>query len=429
MVRAHTQFEPDNMTRNLLIVEPEAFHIGWLGATKRLFHLAYAFRELGFNVALLAGKATNMRLQAKIDSQFPGSVIRTHHTGAYPRPVDIKPLSRRAWRALWKVRGAEYYAGRLSFGFAETLDINKTANEIESHNLRPDLIWGVSAGYLGGATASDKLAKVFGIPWIFELQDPPRGCGLGSERATIKAEFARLLEASPKQIVVTESYRDKLLKEFNLNPKTIQAIHLTYEGKPAEEANPLQDAKWSILYAGSLQGGRSMAPLLYGLAKALDHEPQMKESFGVDIVGIGDGLDEGKKLAKDLSIRDVVRFHGYVDLERADELSYLANAFIVVQTQETSVLQVPGKIFGYMQLGRPILGIMPNCEAANILRKSGLGFVHTPEDIDGIANTLIRLWLDSREGRPSAKTDRDYIGQYSVDLLPNKLRPILEDLL
>ncbi len=108
----------------------------------------------------------------------------------------------------------------------------------------------------------------------------------------------------------------------------------------------------------------------------------------------------------------------------------MASALVVLQTVETSRFQIPGKIFGYMRVGKPILAIMPpECEAATILLRSGLGLVHHPEDIDGIANTFMNLWTDWRAGRPSVQMDRDYVKQFSVRRLPRELCQVLEDLL
>lgn len=418
-----------NSALTTLFVMADAFHLGWMGATKRLFHLAKAFRELGFNAALLAGKMIDERVQAEIDKQFPGLVIRTHHTGAYPPLLDVAPLARRAWRALWKARGAEHYAARLSYGWAQVLDIDSVIRELESCALRPNLIWGVSAGYLSGGTAAERLAKTLPVPWILELQDPPWGCGLGPERAPICAEFERLLQTSARQIVTSESYRKRLLEKFAFDPEGIRTIHLTYDGELVERAVDSRAAEWCAVYAGSLQGGRSLAPLLRGLRKALNRDPQMNDLIRIEIAGIGPALNEAKEIARTLNVQSVVRIHGYVQGKQAEEMMQVASALVVLQTVETSRFQIPGKIFEYMRVGKPILAIMPECEAADILRRSGLGFIHAPQDIDGIADTLIKLWYDWRAGRSSVQMDREYVSQFSVKHLPEKLRPVLEGLL
>ena len=109
------------------MVFPEAFHLGWLGATRRLFHLAESFARLGFDVVLLARRMGDPRLQQQIDIEFPGQVLRTRHTGDYPIVFDGKPFLERAWRMGWKMRGQDLYWSRLSWGWVDRLDTGGSA--------------------------------------------------------------------------------------------------------------------------------------------------------------------------------------------------------------------------------------------------------------------------------------------------------------
>jgi glycosyltransferase involved in cell wall biosynthesis len=411
--------------RTVLFVMPDAFHLGWMGATCRLFHFAEAFRKIGFDVVLLAGKRTNRKVQASIDQQFPGLVLRTLHTGAYPRIVDVGRVPRRAWRALWKMHGAEYYAARLSFGWSDFLDISKVIRELEHYKVVPDLIFGISGGYLEGGAAADRLARVFNVPWILELRDPPRWCGLGPERATVREKFLLLLKGSARQIVTSDSYRRYLIESFDLRPESVWTIYRCVDDKI--QINCREGGTWRILYAGSLDGGRSLAPLIYGYRRALEQESDLKTSSCIEVAGTGPGIREAKELSKRLGIE--LHVYGNVPKEHADELAGLASLLVLVQSEEACRFQIPGKLFDYMAYGKPILAIMPECEAADIARRSGLGFIHPSEDIDGIADTLIKLWSDWRAGVPSVQMNCEYISQFSVKLLPERLRQVLEGLL
>ncbi|MCM8781924.1 MAG: glycosyltransferase [Candidatus Omnitrophica bacterium] len=396
-----------------------------MGATRRLFHFADAFKKLGFNVVLLAGKRTNSRLQTCIDRLFPGIVIRTHHTGAYPRILDMAPLLRRAWRSYWKVRGAEYYATRLSYGWADALDISQVISELKNNGLIPNIIYGISGGYLDGLKGADQLSQVLNVPWIIELHDPPWWCGLGKTRAPICEEFRRLLKSSTGQIVTSDSYRKHLIEEFDLAPERVWTIYGCFDDEI--QVNSIKTTLWRIVYAGSLEVGRSLAPLLLGYYQALEREPGLKNSSSIEIAGKGPGFSEVDDLSKKLAID--VRIHGNLSKQNADELVKMADILVVIQTKETCRFQIPGKVFEYMASGKPILAIMDKCEAADILRRSGLGFVHSQEDIDGISDTLAKLWNDWRTGRSSVKMNYDYVSQFSSKCLPDKLKPILEALL
>jgi len=413
----------------VLIVCEEAFQQGLIGGMSRLFHLTDAFRKLGFRVGLLARRRTNPQEQIELDQQFPGLVLRTAHTGAYPRIIDIAPLLRRGWRAIWKARSSDYYLTQLSCGWGEALNVTYVLKRLVAHTFEPTLIWGTSGGYLGGAVAAVRIAEKLCVPWIIDLWDPPWGCGIGQKRSAICAKFARLLKGSALQVVVTESYRLKLIKESSLDPDTVRTICFTFEGDPVEhDITSLQDRKWHVVYTGSLQGGRSLRPLFLGLKKAIVYEPKLGDSISIEIVGVG--LDETKRLIKKLSIQKFVHVHGYLSPAQAEELSKFGDLLVVVQTPEASKFQVPGKIyFECMRFSKPTLAIMPpECEAAAILNRSGLGFIHSPNDIDGIAETLIKLWSDWRTGRSSVQMDYHYVEQFSTKQLPGKLRLLLEKL-
>lgn len=413
-------------SHSVLFILQEAFHLGWMGATRRLFQFAGGFHELGFNVGLLASKMVDSDTQSKIDRQFPGLVFRTEHTGAYPRAMDVSVIPRRAWRGIWKLRGEEYYDAQLSYGWASALNVDRVIRQFDSEGFKPDLLWGICGGYLDGGVAADKLANRLNLPWIFELRDPPRGCGLGKDRAAICAEFRRLLESSFRIVVTTRSYQEHLIERFSLNAQNVDVIYSLLE----EEFQDLRDfacsSPWHIVYVGSLNEGRSLDPLLNGFCAAIDRQPHLEDNSIIDIAGSGLELVEMETLAKNIGINNNLCIHGYIPRDKVNALVKSAGILIVAQTNRTSRFQIPGKLFEYMSYGKPIIGIMPTeCEAANILRHSGLGFIHSEADISGIADTLIRLYADWAAKRSSVKINHNYISQFSPSSFPNRLRSVL----
>ncbi len=418
------------MTRKkrVLLIAPKAFYTGWMGGTKRLFHLAKAFRSLGLEVALFAGKMTNSVWQETIDRQFPGLVIRTSHTGSYPRVLDFTNISRRAWRALWKARGQDYYWARLSFGWAEKLNLQRDLKELLAKNFQPDLVWGVSGGSLAGGTAAARLSEYFSAPWIFELTDPPWGCGVGQERPSIKKEFNRLLAQSNAVVVNSEEYQKYLFDSCPIKKPDITTIHLTYEGEAKiEDRN--SSTFWSLVYAGSLDGGRSIVPLLQAYHLALQKQGMLMQKHSrIDLFGSGSGFKKADLESKKYGLLDNVYIHGPAGKETVDEAIKNANALIIIIPNKTKY-QVPGKLFECLKMCKPVIAIMSECETATILRRAGLGFIHAPEDIEGLANTLIDLWHDWRHGHTSVEPDLEYIRQFSAENLPEKLRPVLRKLL
>lgn len=417
---------------SILMVMPSAFHLGWMGSTRRVLSVAGAFRALGFNVSLLAGKMTSIQEQATIDREFPGEVIRTDHTGAYPRVLDMAANPRRVCRAFWKARSAEHYASQLSYGWASVLDVDSVVSTLEQRGFRPSLIWGICAGRLEGATAADRLAERFQVPWVFELHDPPIGCGITPERDAIRVEFARLLQVSDRQVVLSESYRKLLIDTFALEPTKVNTIHITCENGILKSGAGNSEGCWRLVYAGSLDGGRSIVPVIKALKIACALAPaEMKNTTQFDLIGCGAGFAEAQRISNYLGLGKNVKLQGF--LKGSDVFEYIERASaLVVVVSNKATYQVPGKLFESMEAGKPIIALMPDCEANDILRQSGLGFIHTCEDdvdIDNIADTLVKLWTDWRMGRSSVEMDKDYVAQFSVQYLPHKLRIVLDELI
>jgi len=414
---------------SVLLVMPDAFHLGWRGSTRRILCVAGAFRALGFEVVLIAGKMTNREVQTAIDQDFPGMVIRTYHAGAYPGILDCSVLTRRGWRMLWKARGAEYYSATLSYGWASVLDVEWLLGTLVRYSIRPALVWGICGGRLEGAAASARLAERIHIPWVFELHDPPIGCGLGYNRTAICGEFERLLRISARQVVISESYRRKLIADFSLLPTNIDTIPITYEGGVLQLGCNKGGEFWSMVYAGSLDGSRSIKPLIRALAKAFALAPMaMKATTRLNLIGHGSGFVDARRCSKELGLQGNVMLHGSLAGSATIKLIERANALVALVTED-AVYQIPGKLYELMRTGKPIIALMPDCEARDILMQSGVGFVHHCDDsIDAIAMTLVKLWNDWLLGRASGKLDENYIKQFSSDHLPQKLQIILNGL-
>jgi hypothetical protein len=165
---------------------------------------------------------------------------------------------------------------------------------------------------------------------------------------------------------------------------------------------------------------------MYAYRKACEREPGLETGGSIEIAGTGPGVGAAQKLARKLGLN--LRVHGSVQRAQADELVGRADLLVVVQTETASRFQVPGKLFDYIAGKTPILAIMPECEAAEIARNSGLGFVHQPQDVHGMAQTLVALWSDWHEGRPSVAVAPEYVSQFSVRSLPNRLQSLLKGL-
>ena len=87
-----------------------------------------------------------------------------------------------------------------------------------------------------------------------------------------------------------------------------------------------------------------------------------------------------------------------------------------------------GKLFDYLAVGKPILGIGPiDGDAARILQETGHHMVEY-EDVQGCQKVLRELYEDWREGieRPPFRIDRGPLWMYTRRYLTQRLAGVLD---
>jgi hypothetical protein len=104
-----------------------------------------------------------------------------------------------------------------------------------------------------------------------------------------------------------------------------------------------------------------------------------------------------------------------------------ADALVVIKYADPRFdMQIPGKLFQYLPRGKPILGIMrPSTEAAEILRRSGVGLVAANNDIDRIAGHVLQIWRNRGQLHRMCKPDAVYIEQFSRRRMAQRCHSLL----
>ncbi len=132
----------------------------------------------------------------------------------------------------------------------------------------------------------------------------------------------------------------------------------------------------------------------HGVPQILDKvisgfEAAKLENAELHLVGGGVKLESLKELVAERNIQNVV-FHGRQPHEKMPEFLATADVLLLPLASEFS-LTLPGKFPAYLKAGRPILGIIEG-EAANLIKKEGLGFSASPSDVNDIAKTFRKFY-------------------------------------
>jgi glycosyltransferase involved in cell wall biosynthesis len=168
--------------------------------------------------------------------------------------------------------------------------------------------------------------------------------------------------------------------------------------------------------------------LFRGVAKFKEKYPELAGQLQVEIWGNID--PENQRQVNAMGIQNIVTIDGY--RERAASRAKLDACdalFLPLELAKAGYkpLLIPGKVFEYLQAGKPVLTIGQDSDALDIMKKSGLGIVHGPDDADGIAESLRQLILDKNVLASKYVADAEFVAQFDFKQLAAQLAAVFDE--
>jgi len=226
------------------------------------------------------------------------------------------------------------------------------------------------------------------IPWIADFRDPwvgffqneslPMAKGAKSKHERLQA---RVLKSADRVVVTAPS----LAKEFSrLNKNT----HVFTNGYEKLLSKPKQLSK-ALVYAGSLKAQQNPRNLWHAIFELVQENEAFARQFSLEIYG--KVADVVRREVEALGIDKWVKFLGYQSKATLDKCLPSANALLLLGIDMPNTQNViHGKLFEYMAVQRPILGIGPQpSDMEAIFEAHQLGTYISFDDYDLIKSTLL----------------------------------------
>ena len=230
--------------------------------------------------------------------------------------------------------------------------------------------------------------------WIADYRDPLGDNPVFNHISGFTKEMYRRAErffvrASDFTIANTDAVQDKLKR---INPDRAERIELIWNGFDPEErmqALPVSSpTRKTVAHVGELYGGRSVSPILESLRRLIDAGKLRADEFQVSLVGPAvPGSIPGPEFVKSAEQQGWLKIEpNRIPQSAARLIIQTADALLLLQPQ--SAIQVPGKLFEYLQIGRPILALVPKGSSVEgILERSGVPYrcvypSNTSDEID-----------------------------------------------
>jgi hypothetical protein len=273
-----------------------------------------------------------------------------------------------------------------------------------------------------------------GLIWIADFRDPLLGNPFRGRRWIFP--FDRLLEAwifrhASVVIANTEDLAGLWRARYPQWTGKIQVIWNGFDPEQAVMTQPLPVRARRILsHVGSLYAGRHPFQLLASLDRLIAAGRIDPATFTVRLVGYMEPatLEKCRSVYSSLADRGCLEADGrLVSPEQATEAAASSEYLLLLDVNERNAsLQVPGKVFEYVRIGRPILTFTsPGSPTERILSQSGIPFrgidpAAPDHDTDEKVCEFLQLPCEARA--PSEWFERTFNGIEQTRQLAERLR-------
>ena len=402
---------------------PPRFSIGG----KRAFRFARYLPENGWSTVVLTarGQATERLDPSFRDDDLPSCSIHRNYlsereisslsknplgsdgTVAAPTKMWNAPPSRFSWRWWTTELRIMPVIGPRAFGIPALA--RRIAELAQTEQV--DLIYATGSPW-EAVVAATMAAGSVKRPIIVDFRDPwsfgPNAASLPTlVRVADEAIEAAVLRRAALLIVTTAATGDKYSALGHA--RRVECIRNGYD--PAIRIVPKPADRFTMVHFGNCYGRRSLAPFLRAAARLVANEKIDRTSFR--ILNLGRVSQEDLALAKELGIADQFEYRTVLPYDEG--LAVVAGAHLaLVPAFGDDPWFIPGKFYDYVAARTPIVAISTSPELDALVENTGLGWVHTGTDLDGLALRILTAWNAHSRGQSLVEPNESVIESLSA---------------
>lgn len=403
---------------------------------------AYGWKPVVLTVSNGDFPARDESLLARIPSDIhverthiyePYDLYRTFMGAKKNTPIDVNVIKKETQKRSVKEQVAEWVRGTFfipdaRIGWLPTA-VPAGLELIRRFNIQA--IYSSSPPYTTSLIARS-LKRKTGLRWVAGFRDPWTQFLTTPNRWFLPAAFDRSLEhsvfreADAVECAWEGIIRDAIGKYPDLPRDKFYHIPNGFDSAdfPAVDSQP--NEKFTITYTGSMYGRRNPASFFEAIEVLLRDGVLDPDKLHLRFVGrFGAEVHE---MFERVSFGKSIEVIGYVPHEQSVQYLLQSDALLlIVDEAKESEEIVPGKVYEYVGVQRPVIAIAPAHSAiATLLTETGAGKVAHQSDIEGCARIIAayyRNWLDN-PARTSTRNDA--IAAYERKSLTGKLAALLE---
>lgn len=280
---------------------------------------------------------------------------------------------------------------------------------------------------VGAHFAAMELKKRLGLRWIADFRDPAYYPSLVKQfnqlqRSVVMNLEREVLDTADLAITTTNRVPRVWAERY---PEVTTPVHTIWNGFDPEARVtplPLPARPYKLVsHVGHLYLGRTVVPLVEAMVRLVDAGRLPADRMRIRLVGevVNQALADPKVLAR-------AQAQGWLEVEavtvpkhEALRLQRESDGLLLVQPHSSDL--VPGKLYEYLQTGRPILAYVPHGSVIeDILSRSGVQYVcaysdGSPDAFEAAVLEYFSMRFETR--KPSQWFESEFDGQRQAEQL------------
>ncbi len=323
------------------------------------------------------------------------------------------------------------YPDGMKYWYDSAFKVSKDIIENEEISAIISSSWPITAHKI-----AKSLSEEYNIPWIADLRDL-WNLNPYISHTHIRNYFEKKLELKTFENVDVLTTTTELAKDvlFTLHPtKRIVPILSGYDEDDFKFLNNLFNENLSLqphdklrfIYAGSLYSGKRDPSLLFKAISQLDNECKIDSSkLCIEFYGDSENIIE---IAERYGLSDIVYVGGRISHEDVLKKQFSSDILLLLSwNNEKEKIFIPGKIYEYFALSKPVLSIGYNeGSLKDLIEKSEIGF-HV-SDLESTKNALLTFYNEFIEKGFVEFSSSKNIKNYSMIGMANKFGNLLDEI-
>ncbi|HIH03148.1 MAG TPA: glycosyltransferase family 4 protein [Methanoregulaceae archaeon] len=270
---------------------------------------------------------------------------------------------------------------------------------VRDHDI--DLVY-VSVSPFSACRIGTRLKEKTGLPLVIDFRDAwtlaPNPItyvhpALRRKNERLEVEAFR---AADRIVTATEGIAEQYAEKYPFAAEKLVSILNGFDCDDIpRRAEPFE--KFTIAYTGFFYGAQSPHVFLQALGRIV--REHLIPDDELQFLWAGRDVPRVREMIRDEGIGHVVRYLGLVPKREADELLYRSHLLFFLLGENEQVTQrriLTGKIFPYLASGRPVLALVPEGDARDLIeRYSGDSYIITNGPVDEVVRAILdayRRW-------------------------------------